>query len=106
MASDVRLERNSVAVEGVLVVEGNGLRVGTPVQIIVTTGGRATDLQIGSAQKPAKIRLKGQGGNAFLHVPGLIRCNEIDAGKVKAGNRDLLDKIADLERRVAQLERR
>lgn len=106
MAADVRLERNSVAVEGVLVVEGNGLRVGDPVQVIITTGGSTTNLQIGSAQKPARILLKGQRGNAFLHVPGLIRCDEIDAGKVKAGNRDLLDKVADLERRVARLERR
>lgn len=105
MATDLRLDRNSVAVEGGLVVEGNALRVGTKKGLQLTTGGARADLQVGNNTQPGRIRVLGRGNGGFLHVQGLIRSSEIDTAKLSAGGVDLLARIADLERRIAALER-
>jgi hypothetical protein len=104
--ADIKLDRNHVAVEGVLRVEGNGLQMGTPVNLRITSGGPHTRVAVGSAQKPAKVELTGTGGKAFLHVDGLMRSAKVDTAKLSIGGADLLARIADLERRIAALERR
>lgn len=104
--ADIKLERNHVAVEGVLKVEGNGLFVGTPVNVTVQTGGPRSRVVVGTPQKPATVTLKGTGANAFLHVDGLVRSAKVDTAKLTIGGADLLARIDHLERRIAALERR
>ena len=105
LPTDLRLERNSVAIEGALVVEGNALRVGPTNSFRLTTGGNRANLQIGSAQQPGRIQVHGRSGTALLHVQGLIRSPQIDTAKLTVRGTDLAAKIAELERRIAQLER-
>ena len=104
--ADIKLDRNHVAVEGVLRVEGNGLQMGTPVNLRITSGGARTRVAVGSTQKPASVELTGTGGKAFLHVDGLMRSAKVDTAKLTIGGADLLARITRLERRIAALERR
>ncbi len=102
--SDVKLERNGVSIDGTLRVNGNGLHMGSPENLRITSGGSTTSVTVGSTQKPARVQLKGHGNEAFLFVAGLMRCAEVDTGKLSVDGTDLAAKIAELERRLAALE--